>query len=107
MDLNIAVVDDLEIDCERIEKCTQQYFLDQHKTADVVRYYNAEDFLKAYRKGEYQIMFLDVIMDEMNGLELAKRLRNGDRNRFALEILPASATSVIDTCSMPRSAKSL
>ena len=71
MDLNIAIVDDLEIDCERIEKCIEQYFLDRHKTANVVLYYNAEDFLKAYRKGEYQIMFLDVIMGEMNGLELA------------------------------------
>ena len=80
MDLNIAVVDDLEIDCERIEKCIEQYFLGRHKTANVVRYYNAEDFLKAYRKGEYQIMFLDVIMGEMNGLELAKRLRNGDKD---------------------------
>ncbi len=80
MDLNIAVVDDLEIDCERIEKCIEQYFLDRHKTANVVRYCNAEDFLKAYRKGEYQIMFLDVIMGEMNGLELAKRLRNGDKD---------------------------
>ena len=56
MDLNIAVVDDLAMDCERIEKCMEQYFLDRHKTANVVRYYNAEDFLKAYRKGEYQIM---------------------------------------------------
>lgn len=39
MDLNIAVVDDLEIDCERIEKCTQQYFLDRHKTANIVERY--------------------------------------------------------------------
>ena len=80
MDLNIAVVDDLEIDCERIENCIEQYFLDRHKTANVVRYRNAEDFLKAYRKGAYQIMFLDVIMGEMNGLELAKRVRNGDKD---------------------------
>lgn len=80
MDLNIAVVDDLEIDCERIEECIGQYFFDRHKTVIVVRYYNAEDFLKAYHKGEYQIMFLDVIMGEMNGLELAKRLRNGDKD---------------------------
>lgn len=80
MGLNIAVVDDLETDCKRIEECIGQYFFDRHKTVSVVRYYNAEDFLKAYRKGEYQIMFLDVIMGEMNGLELAKRLRNGDKD---------------------------
>lgn len=80
MDLNIAVVDDLETDCKRIEECIGQYFFDRHKTVSVVRYYNAEDFLKTYRKGEYQIMFLDVIMGEMNGLELAKRLRNGDKD---------------------------
>lgn len=81
MNLNIAIVDDLKVDCEHIEKYIERYFSDRkNKPARVGRYYNAEDFLKTYRKGEYQIMFLDVCMGEMNGLELADRIRNGDKD---------------------------
>ena len=81
MELNIAVVDDLKTDCERIERYIERYFSDRrNKPARIARYCSAEDFLKTYRKGEYQIMFLDVCMGEMNGLELAGRLRKGDKD---------------------------
>lgn len=81
MELNIAVVNDLESDCKRIEEYIERYFSDRrNKPARVGRYYNAEDFLKTYRKGEYQIMFLDICMGEMNGLELANRIRSGDKD---------------------------
>ena len=80
MNLNIAVIDDLENDCKRIEEYIERYFSDHRsKPVHVGRYYNAEDFLRTYRKGEYQIMFLDVCMGEMNGLELADRIRSGDK----------------------------
>lgn len=81
MELNIAVVDDFESDCKRIEEYIEHYFSDhRNKPTRVGRYYNAEDFLKTYRKGEYQIIFLDVCMGDMNGLELANRIRSGDKD---------------------------
>ena len=81
MNVNIAVVDDLKIDCERIEEYIDCYFSDRkNKPVRIGRYYNAEDFLKTYRKGEYQIMFLDICMGEMNGLELAGRIRKCDND---------------------------
>ncbi len=39
---------------------------------------SAEDFLPSFRKGVYDLAFLDIIMDEMNGIELAKKMRELD-----------------------------
>ena len=81
MDLHIAVVDDFPPDQERIGECIDRYFSDRrNQTVRVGRFSNAEGFLKAYRKGEYQLMFLDIVMGEMNGLDLAERIRNGDND---------------------------
>ena len=81
LDLHIAVVDDFPPDQERIGECIDRYFSDRrNQTVRVGRFSNAEDFLKAYRKGEYQLMFLDIVMGEMNGLDLAERIRNGDND---------------------------
>ncbi len=80
MVLNISVVDDFQPDCERIEEYIDRYFSNRrNKTIRVRRFSNAEEFLKIYRKGEFQLIFLDIVMGEMNGLELADRLRKSDK----------------------------
>ncbi len=67
MEINIAVVDDLEIDCRHIEECIERYFSDrQSVTVRTARFRCSEDFLKVYRKGIVQIIFLDICMDEIN-----------------------------------------
>ncbi|MBR1737996.1 MAG: response regulator transcription factor [Firmicutes bacterium] len=81
MRLNIAVIDDLESDRRNISEYIDSYFTGKNIGAvHTEPFGNAEGFLKVYRKGEFQIVFLDICMDEMNGLDLADRLRKGDRN---------------------------
>ena len=81
MRLNIAVIDDIEADRRNISEYIDNYFSDRSiGTVRTAQFQNAEEFLKVYRKGEFQIVFLDICMDEMNGLDLADRLRKGDRN---------------------------
>lgn len=72
MELNIAVVDDFATDCEQIEKHINRYLI-EHKSvsADVMRFCSAEEFLKVYRKGFFHIIFLDICMGGMNGIELS------------------------------------
>lgn len=81
MELNIAVVDDLENDRKRIEVYIDRYFSDRrNRSVRIWHYSNAEDFLKSYRKNDYHILFLDICMGDMNGLELAERIRSCDNN---------------------------
>ncbi len=78
---NIAIVDDLDIDCKHIRDYIDEYFASRrNKPARTTCFSSAEDFLKEYLKGMFQIIFLDICMGEINGLELAKRLRTSDKN---------------------------
>ena len=80
MRLNIAVIDDLEQDRRDILEYTDNFFKGRSITVRTAQFHNAEDFLKTYRKGEFQILFLDICMGEMTGLDLADRIRKGDRD---------------------------
>ena len=80
MRLNIAVIDDLEQDRRDILEYTDKFFKGCSITVRTAQFQNAEDFLKTYRKGEFQIVFLDICMGEMTGLDLADRIRKGDRD---------------------------
>ena len=78
---NIAIVDDLETDRIRIAEFTDRYFSDHRsKPTGTGCFESAEDFLKSYLKGAFQIIFLDICMGEISGLELAKRLRTSDKD---------------------------
>ncbi|MBQ9605420.1 MAG: response regulator [Firmicutes bacterium] len=83
MRLNIAIIDDLESDRRNIIEYTDNYF--KGRSIGIVhtaQFKNAEEFLKTYRKGEFQIVFLDICMGEMDGLDLADRIRNDSVFRF-------------------------
>ena len=81
MTINIAIVDDLDIDCKHIRDYIDEYFADRrNKPVRTACFSSAENFLKEYLKGMFQIIFLDICMGEINGLELAKRLRTSDKN---------------------------
>ena len=81
MKFNIAVVDDLEADSKCILDFTDRYFHGRRNRPNNIKCFScSEDFLKVYRKGDYQIIFLDICMGEINGLELAGRLRKGDKD---------------------------
>ena len=97
MTLQIAIIDDMESDCKRIEDCIDYYFRERRNISiHVTRYSCSELFLKDYLKGTFQIVFLDICMGEINGLELAKRLRTGDKD---IDIIFMSSTRdfVFDT----------
>ncbi|MBO4866965.1 MAG: response regulator transcription factor [Ruminococcus sp.] len=81
MELNIAVVDDLEHDREIIKNFIDRFFGEkQNCTIRTANYSTAEEFLKTYRKGMFEIIFLDVCLGEMDGLALADKIRIADRD---------------------------
>lgn len=79
MEVKIAIVDDLKKDSDRLEECIQTFFGKQKKnSAQVDVYSSAEEFLPVFIPGKYSLVFLDILMDEMNGIELAQQLRAKD-----------------------------
>lgn len=79
MKAKIALVDDLKQDREHLEVCIREFFEAKSSGAfSVDDFESAEAFLPAFIPGRYDLVFLDICMDEMNGIELAKKLRASD-----------------------------
>ena len=79
MNFNISIVDDRKEDRDRLEAAIRDFFSLQPKDKlSIETFESAEAFLPAFEPGKYHMAFLDIVMDEMNGIELAKKLRAED-----------------------------
>jgi DNA-binding LytR/AlgR family response regulator len=79
MKIRIAIVDDMSTDRSLLRKCIDSFF-GEHKSdsVSIEEFVSAEDFLPKFSAGMFELVFLDICMDEMNGIELAKELRAAD-----------------------------
>ena len=76
MNLKTAICDDNLSDAEIIEHHIQIFEMQHDITFEHELYENSQELLTRYsRPGMYHILFLDVEMPELSGLELAKRIR--------------------------------
>jgi len=77
--MKIAVCDDDKRDIARIKKLVKAYDADNHIVLSISEYESGSELLKAISNGEnVDIIFLDINMDDMDGLSVAKRIREID-----------------------------
>lgn len=78
--LRIAICDDETIDLTHIEQMTREILREEGVSADIFCYDSASALLKAIRAGAaFHIFLLDVMMEDMNGMELAATLRTENK----------------------------
>ena len=74
--MKIAVCDDEHKDIERLKDLIERYDEDNHIGFTIYEYCSATDLLRAVRAGsDFDMIFLDINMDDMDGLTLAKKIR--------------------------------
>lgn len=81
MKLKIAVCDDNKVEQEYVIHLLNEYAHENGVILEIQAFISAEQFLFQYAdEKDYQIIVLDIEMEKMNGMELAKRLRedNGE-----------------------------
>ena len=100
MKYNIAVVDDVRLDGELLQRGIQKWFTENaiNSSRTVTCFSDCETFLKDLEPQKFQIIFMDILMDSMNGIEAAKKIRDFDNhslivfttasNEFAFEAFP-------------------
>ena len=76
-EMRIAVVDDNAADRRLLEGYLEKYRKEKECSFTVVPYENSIEFLESYGQG-YDVVFLDIEMPGMNGLETAEELRKAD-----------------------------
>lgn len=78
--LRIAIVDDLALDRQRLAEDISRWTDEQHLPFDSLpdQFGSGEEFLKDFSAGKYDIIFLDIYMNGMNGMETARQIRETD-----------------------------
>lgn len=77
--LKIAVVEDESSFALTLTKFCDRYGKEHGEEISAVCFDNPMTFLQKYR-GEYDIVMMDIIMPQMNGMECARRLRKRDES---------------------------
>lgn len=77
--INIAVVDDEEEIIKEYQRLFALYFSAIKKEYKIVVFSDGLDFIENYKSG-YDILFLDIDMQKLNGLETARKLRKIDES---------------------------
>lgn len=71
--LTVAVCDDEVMECIRISKKIQKILTEMHIPCTVHRFHSGEELLQS--SGQFDIIFLDIIMQHMDGVETARSCR--------------------------------
>lgn len=79
--IKIAICEDEEIQFKILEKHVKAWGIEKEISTNIVYYKNAESFLFSFSENDdFDIIFLDVHMENMNGIELSKKIREIDEN---------------------------
>ena len=74
--MKIAICDDERIQTQSLTQKLSLFAETRHKHFEIQAYSSAEAFLFAYRENrDVDILFLDIEMGQMNGIELAREIR--------------------------------
>ncbi|SFG26296.1 LytR/AlgR family response regulator transcription factor [Oribacterium sp. WCC10] len=77
--MRIAIIDDLEADRDLLIDNLAQYASMNRMTFSIDEFSCAEDFLRDYQPFLYNIIFMDIYMDGMNGMEASGIIRSKDK----------------------------
>lgn len=76
--MKIAVVDDFQKDRDKLAFWIEGFVKDKGIGDEVFSYPGGEEFLGNFSSGSFQIVFLDIYMNGMNGMETARQIRMRD-----------------------------
>lgn len=76
--LHLIIVEDLESDCEQLTSMIEKDCKLNCQLADFSFYGSGEDFLANYRPGTCDALFLDIMMDGISGIDVAKKVRESE-----------------------------
>jgi len=73
--MRIAIVDDIAEERNQLYTLVGDYIQQHQLKAEIKQYQNGEDFLENQQVKDFEIVFLDIYMDGITGMEVADQLR--------------------------------
>ncbi|MCL1994784.1 MAG: LytTR family DNA-binding domain-containing protein [Defluviitaleaceae bacterium] len=78
--MRIAICEDNEKEQQRLSAAILDWAEARKLNIEIKCYYNADQFLFAWPDVAFDLIFLDINMGDMSGIELAKKIREHDKN---------------------------
>lgn len=78
--MNIAIIDDAAEDRRLLSDYISRYCKSHTIFVEVEPFCNGETFLAVFGKKKFDVIFLDIFMDGIDGMDAARRIRDRDSN---------------------------
>ena len=78
--MNAAIVDDMATECEILRSLLKQYETNHQQTMQITEFHSGREFLADYIPGSYDVVFMDIFLNNENGVDCALKLRQLDEN---------------------------
>ncbi len=72
--MNIAIVDDVQADRRLLAEKISEYMTIHNLHCDITEFESGEAFLDAFTSGGFALVFIDIYMNGINGMEVAKKI---------------------------------
>ena len=76
--MRITIVDDVASERQTLRCLLEQYAKDRQISIQIEEFDGGRAFLSSYTPGVYDLVFLDIFMDDQNGVDCALELRKKD-----------------------------
>ena len=76
--MKIAIVDDSTLESTRLKNSVDLFCTQYRTQAQILCFKNGSDFLEAFNPRIFDIVFLDIYMEGMDGMSIAERIRELD-----------------------------
>lgn len=76
--IKIGICDDNEVEYMLLKKIVTTLLIEKGLEYEVSTFSNGEDLLNAMQEKSFTLLFLDIMMENMDGIDLGKQIRNHD-----------------------------
>lgn len=78
--MNAVIVDDMATECEILRSLLKQYKTKQQLPIHITEFHSGKELLNNYIPGSYDVVFMDIFLNNENGVDCALKLRQLDEN---------------------------
>ena len=93
--MNIAIVDDIAAERALLRSRLERQLSRRNIQANLLEYDTGEAFLSSCAKLRFAVLFLDIYMDGVNGIETAKQFRSMDTHCLLIFTTTSTDLSLI------------
>ncbi len=82
--IRVAIVEDDTASARELDSYLKRLLLENNLSHDTVFFSTADKFLSIFRKGDFDIVFMDIDMPGTNGMDAARKLRKSDMDAILI-----------------------